>query len=242
MTVPNLSLVALSPGEVPAAQTQLLDWCGLKLKDLGRSYRELATNLSIAKKNKWRHSGLQNALSRTKREIQYYFKIRAAVRLGYLIIPNFPLEIIAVRVNQGAPGWTIGHYPSDVNDATKYARALPAGEGRYVDEMTEHTLVSPSREVDGKRIPQVVEAGGFREMDFPVLAVKPEILDATAQAMVHKVFDRIGIAQHGGSTTSSARKRADPIVCGQILHPKSKSYSPRVVTFFIAWWLDTSAI
>jgi hypothetical protein len=63
------------------------------------------------------------------------------------------------------------------------------------------------------------------------------VMEATALAMSKRIFDRIGVV---------TGKKEDPVVVGQIIDPRSKSvwhHQPdRMVTFFIAWWLDTRTL
>lgn len=51
--------------------------------------------------------------------------------------------------------------------------------------------------------------------------------------MALRVFDQLGVIQH-------ERKR-DPIIVGQIVDPRDK-YRNRVVSFFVAWWLNTETL
>lgn len=244
---PNMQLVALTPAELPEQQAKLSDWCHAKMRELGQEYRELSANLAIAKKNRWSRGGLIRAVSRTKQRIQYYRKIRTAVQAGYLIIPNFPIELIAVRVSydKDGPRSKVGRWASDVNKVS--TDLLPAGEGRYVDEIAfTHEITLPEKQgekwIDVKR----QRTGDYdTEVDFPVVGVRPMIMEATSQAMKSLIFDRIGIANHSGRTQSSGQRRADPIVIGQILDPKgggAESWRVKPVSFFIAWWLDTSVL
>lgn len=235
----NLQLVALTPAEIPEQQAKLADWCLAKMKDLGREYRELSANLAIAKKNRWSRGGLISAVSRTRGRIQYYRKIRAAVQAGYLIIPNFPIEVMAVRVNRSRAPYETGRWASEVNRADP--QLLPVGVGRYVNEITDIARLGS----DEKGVP-LVEKGEYREeVDFPVIGVKPIIMEATSRAMKSLIFDRIGIANHSGRKTSAGQRRADPIVIGQILDPKggaTEGWRLKPVSFFVAWWLDTAVL
>lgn len=236
-----LSVYALTPREIGPAQAQLADWCQQKMRALGKDYAELKANLTVATRNRWSRGGLQKAVAMTKRRIIYYKKIQSALRAGFLIIPNLPIDVIAVRVNRGSPPWKEGTYATDVNTAKP--GILPQGEGHYVDEMTKIRDLSVT-DKEGKRHRRV-EAGDFSdEIDFPVLAVKPQIMEATARAMALKLFDRIGLAHNNAANSSRRIRRSDPFVVGQILDPKRghSSWSPTLVTFFIAWWLDTEAL
>lgn len=246
----ELSLVALTPADVVPAQAQLSDWCSAKMRELGQDYRDLHANLVIAKRNRWRTTALIPAVRKLKQRIQYYQKLRTAARAGYLIIPNLPIETIAVRVDRHAPRSEVGRYPTDVNEAKP--ELLPADTGRYVDEMlTTRTGTRPVFDEKGK-IKQDSGGGvvterwarstGYDEtIDFPIIAIKPLILEATERAMKQHIFDRIGIAfgEDVSTIRSARRRRSDPIVVGQVIDPRSTKYSKRVVSFFIAWWLDT---
>ena len=243
MRVENRHLVALTPAELPAVQAELADWCLQKMRGLGQEYRELSANLAVAKRNRWSRGGLITAVRNTKNRIQYYRKIRTAVQAGYLIVPNFPIEVMAVRVNREAKPQRIGRFDSDVNTAEP--EVLPVGVGRYVNEITFTHSTKVREQQNGKDV--VVdrrESGDYNdEVDFPVIGVKPIIMEATERAMSLKLFDRIGIANHSGSTSSYAQRRADPIVIGQIVEPKYKGkWNEKVVSFFVAWWLNTDAL
>lgn len=64
------------------------------------------------------------------------------------------------------------------------------------------------------------------EIDMPVRAMKPVLIEAVGKALELKIFDALGIAP--------AYRAADPIIAGQIRRPDNKG----VITFFVAWWLD----
>jgi hypothetical protein len=68
-------------------------------------------------------------------------------------------------------------------------------------------------------------------VDFPLQGVMPEVLRATSRAMALKLFDQLGVVLNNGGR--------DPIVVGQLLDPKGNS---RLVTFFVAWWLNTDTL
>ena len=231
-------LVALSPTEVPAVQTQLADWCRGRIVGLGRELREQRQNLRIAKASKWKHSGWVNQINRTKHQMLYYAKIRAAVQAGYLIIPNFDIDVMAVRVQRSYPDRKSETYDSyKINHAAP--QLLPPGVGRYVGDkhQVEHdereVLDSQNRKVTKHRYTVI----DYEEtLDFPVKMIKPQILDATQLALSRKIFDRIGIVK--------GTKRSDPIVIGQVIDPRDpdRVLHPKVISFFIAWWLDPETL
>lgn len=57
MDVHNLSLVALTPADLPTAQSTIIDWCDRKLTSITEAVTDLQANIDIARRNKWRISG-----------------------------------------------------------------------------------------------------------------------------------------------------------------------------------------
>lgn len=225
--VEEQALVALTPAEMVPAQQHLLDWCGRKIATLKVEQKELEEHAHIARANGWKLSALTAALNRTARRITYYENMRVAVGEGFLMVPNMPIDVLAVRVNREKPPETISN-SSWGFEATPQAN-LPAGEGRYVDDQVVYRDESHTTMVNGKE--QLVRrfvADDYDEVDLPFRGVKPVVLDATARAMALKVFDRIGVVRNGGR---------DPIIVGQLLDPRGNR---RMATFFIAWYVNTA--
>lgn len=226
------TLVALTPADMAPAQHDLLTWCDGKVAAVQAELRDLETNLELATEHGWKHTTVAAAINRAKKRVLYYEKMKAAVEAGYLIVPNFPIDVFAVRVQrqrqrEATSAYAYGH-------AYKEAKAelLPAGEGRYVDEELLTHDESHTETVDGKTktISRYV-SGDYDAVDFPVIAVKPAVLAATQRAMALKVFDQVG------TVTNSVGR--DPIVVGRLLDPRGNG---RCVTFFVAWWLDLASL
>jgi len=226
---PDRQLVALSPSEMPATQAALTDWCDEKLAQLRAEQTDLEEHLLIATSNGWRLRGLQSAINRTRRRLTFYDKVKAAVSAGFLVVPNFPVRVLAVRVDRARPRRTEASYSrSSWFDAKP--DLLPAGEGGYVDDRVLFSDHSYS-EADGKggtRQVQCYVSEDYDAPDFPFAMVKPAVIRATEQAMALRLFDTIGMVEN-----SSGR---DPIMVGQLLDPRGND---RRITFFVAWWLHT---
>lgn len=229
----NLSLVALTPAELPAAQSAIIEWCDRKIESLTAAVNDLDKNIEIAKRNLWRCQGLQNAVNRDRRRIQFYEKIGAALQAGYLIIPNFPIDAFAVRVQRQKPPAIEHGY---LNDRLRNAapELLPIGEGRYVDDLQAYRD-KPTQEPDHQGKPETrhhfTPTDYYEEWDFPFALVKPTVLTAVERAMALKIFDQVGVVRE---------RKSDPIIVGQLIDPRSTRYNQRRVTFFVAWWLNTS--
>jgi len=232
MEVEDLTLVALTPADMVPAQTALVAWCTEKVAAVKAELSDLETNLELATERGWKHASVEASLRRAQKRVLYYEKIKAAVEAGYLIVPNFPIDIIAVRVKRSKQ-------PQEVRDSQwggfpATAQLLPTGEGRYVDDRVKYRDESFVEKVEGKEkhVRRYV-TGDYDDVGFPVVAVKPAILQATQQAMALKIFDEIGIV------TNQPGSGKDPIVVGRLLDPRGNR---RCCTFFIAWWLDTASL
>lgn len=231
----DLNLVALSPTELPATQAALSEWCVQKQTALTTELTDLQEHLLIATANGWKLQGLKASIRRTEQRIQYYDKIKTAVEAGYLLVPNFPVTVLAVRVARAKQREVTTDYKWNrkLTDATP--ELLPAGEGRYVDDavfIEDKSFEQP----DGKGGTTTVRryvSGDYDAPDFPYAMVKPAVLAATERAMALKVFDAVGMVANTGGR--------DPIMVGQILEPGPR-WRQRRATFFIAWWLDTRTL
>jgi len=62
---------------------------------------------------------------------------------------------------------------------------------------------------------------------------KPQIMEATSRAMALKIFDRFGVFP--------PTQDDDPVILGQIVH-KAGQYRTKIVSFLIAWHLNTNVL
>lgn len=232
-TVDDRTLVALTPADMVPAQQALTTWCDRKIAAVRVELADLETNLELATEHGWKHQSVAASIARTKKRVLYYEKIQAAVAAGYLIVPNFPIDVFAVRVRRAKQPEASASYQYDRGYKTAKAEVLPAGDGRYVDEeLFTHDESYDRTKPDGKsEHVSRYTSGDYDDVDFPLTLVKPAILDATARAMALKVFDEMGTV-----TNQSGR---DPIVVGRLRDPRGNG---RCATFFVAWWLDTASL
>lgn len=233
----NINVVALTPAEMVPAQQELIGWCDGKIRALKDEADDLALHEKLAIENGWKTSVVTAGLNRTARRITYYEKMRAALAAGYLLVPNMPIDVLAVRVDRAKQPEETRSSPWGRFAAQPQA-SLPAGVGRYVDETIEQRVRSNHSVNDkGERvIEKQYYSGDYDEVDFPIAVTKPVILQATARAMALKIFDEIGRVRNDGQ---SFRSKADPIMVGRLRDPR-KGHTG--ATFFIAWWVDTSSL
>jgi len=225
----DLVVLARDPNEMAEAQQGLIAWMDRKVASLKSELAEAEENLATAKRMKTRTQGWASVVRRAKSRTTYYEKARNALQEGYCIIPDFPVELIAVKTRKKRPPkrWVSGggHMVPDV-----HAEALPEGEGRYVsNDVLVRTRNKPKEE--GQTYARCEsQATDFRMVDFPFKIVKPQILKGMEVALRRKLFDEIGVLP-------ASRRNADPVLVGRI--KRKEGYTEQVMTFLIAWWIDT---
>jgi hypothetical protein len=223
----DIVVLARDPAEMENAQQRLIQWMGRKVNSLRVELAEAEENLATAKRMKTRTNGWLRVVRLARTRVLYYEKALAALEEGYCIIPDFPVQLIAVRTTKRKPpakwvkGWA-GRVPDVIPEQ------LPEGEGEYV---------SPEPEVDeveGQDGKMSSIARAHREVDFPFKVVKPQILAGLEQAMKRRLFDEIGVLP-------GTQRGADPVLVGRIRR-REGSYNSPAMTFLIAWWIDTRTL
>lgn len=221
-------LVALSPTDLAPAQASLTDWCDQRIAHWKGEEREASAQFKHAVENKWGSKPFARLAQKAARKVLFYSKVKEAIALGYLIVPNFPLEIFAIRTNAEFAKADSSSYRHDRFEQT--AKALPQGDGQYMNPIP--LKESEERpEKDGKTKTYFFPTEMRDELEVPFHLVKPAIMRAVDAARAHKLFDQIGICTD---------RKADPIVCGQIL--EDGSWGAKRVTFFLAWYVDLDSI
>lgn len=219
----NTQIIALSPTDLAPAQQSLLGWCDQRIAHWLDEQREVKEACDHAIQNKWKAEPFRRALQKANRKIGFYRKIRAAIEAGYLIVPNFPLELFAIRTNAESARADESTYRKRFAQNPKH---LPQGVGEYKNPLPV-VYSSTRQDAKGKDEKFYWPEELSEELEIPAQLVKPEIMRAIDKARGLKLFDGIGICSD---------RQADPIVCGQIA--ESSSWGAKRVTFFIAWFVD----
>lgn len=225
----DLVVIARNAPEMAVAQQGLVKWAQEKMAEAGGDRDQLQGNLDLAKKAGWRTDGLVRAVRLATKQVEFYEKIERALAAGYVIVPNFPIDVFAIRTRREDPVGSVQEYRGATH--TQESEAPPAGEGRYVspEPAIGHEEVAVDR--DGKQV-KVLRTWPeeFRDVLFPFSAVKPQIVKDTAEAMQKAIFDEIGIAPQG--------RKKDPMTIGRIFYRGAgPSWNRREVSFLISWWL-----
>lgn len=259
---PETHLVATDPVGMKAAQGNVRAHLEQKLSDIEREIIEANRALNEARRYGWATGALTSARNRLVGDETYYNKILAAVEAGHTIIPEFPIEVFAVRRGErekyqqqtfqrvvSAQDTWLGH--AAVPDCA------PAGAGEYRNPEpdtyvnTIENRAPGAQERNEPRYYSTVERSGYPRGSIvvPSNVARSVIMKSIAGVMAEKVFDQIGVclpvqkAAKGRVIRPQPRRRqmnaavGDPLVIGQVLR-KNEGGKQRCVSFIIAWHLN----
>ena len=230
---PLVHLVARNPVEMQEARTGLAGWLTAKIEEVGAEMRDYQESLEQAVKNKWSAKGLKKAISSAFYRKEFYSKTLDAVNAGLTIVPEFPIDVFAIRVQRETPEG--GVQTSTWSRATAEVETcdiLPTGKGEYVSPTPKTLHWKETRTGnDGKEFKvNLVQPTALQSVEFPIRSARAEVMSATAEAMALKVFDEIGICPQ--------TRKPDPLIIGRILLPGSD----KSVSFLIAWHLNLNEL
>ncbi len=239
----TVHLVARNPVEMQNAQADLAAWLKNKLTEIEIEVRDLNAALNEARQNGWSLETLTRQRNKAVGQETYYFKLLTAVEAGYTIIPEFPIDVFAIRVTRSGvrardntSTYTSG-YPS-IDDERPDIAAVGLGEYKSPSQMVRHGEYKEMRG-DKEVTVRFTQAAEFRDVAFPLRAARPLVMSATAQAMALKVFDQIDICQP--TRNAGVIRRGDPLIIGQILGQRS-GWSQKCANFIIAWHLNLNEL
>jgi hypothetical protein len=239
----DCQLVARNRFELQAAHTKMVEWATNKLEQVDVDLDVERTALGVAKASGWVHAPFERRIKKLERMRLFYEKIHAALEAGYAIVPNFQMNVFAIRTRdaapRGAPQSSSQAWP--VPDFTQRAQAVRADEGSYQNPVPVlHRDKSVVQGADGKQSVEYTfwPDAEFSDIAFPAALAKPVLMQATSEAMAMKLFDEIGVAV---DTWDQNRGRAhgDPILLGRLLNPRR---ARPALTFFIGWYFDPSRL
>ena len=231
-----LIVIATNPVEMAQAQQKLLGWVHQRILAEKAAQQEADTNLANAKKNKWRSTGFARLAATALRRVEYYEKMEAALEAGYVIVPNMPIDVFAIRTEKNLPRRDPTSHGWGRRNQTSEAPALGHGEYRDATPLVQSEEWK-TKNAEGKEITKrEFWNDDFQDVDFPIKAVKPRIIDETARALTMKIFDELGVLPD--RRVFRRAKHGDPMVIGQIVYrPTGSPHRERRVSFLLAWWI-----
>jgi hypothetical protein len=223
---------ARTPRQMATAQQRLVAWSVAKLANIDQEIAITNDSLFAAEEAKIRTAGWKSQLSTLKRKRRYYSKIYEALADGYAIVPDFPINVIAVRTKRTMPKDTgKPHlYRSSAQDA-EVSQELDVGMGEYVNPTP---VVYEDKEIrEDKEVTVYKKDAYFQELELPLRFVRPQVLRRLGQTLRRKVFDSIGVLP-------DTRRNADPMIIGTI--EMKEGYKRKRVSFLIQWWVPTESL
>lgn len=223
----DVQLTATEPDEIASAQQALIAWTTQKISSLQLEHKELQDACDHATAQKWASGTLKRHASLASKRIEFYEKMKSALEHGYVIIPNFPVTVFAIRTEKKKPLKLMSSRRWDTHE--QKTEGLDQGAGEYKNPFP----TQYERSVPLPNNPDHTNfwAEDWRDLEFPVQMSKVKIMEATTHAMALRLFDDFGIMPE--------RKKEDPIIVARLLDPRSTKLNRRFVTFMVAWHLNT---
>lgn len=230
----NIACTALVPNDMTGCQDALVAWCRNKLAATQQEAKELSDAFEHAKAKKWKAEPIRKHAKLASRRVVFYAKMLAALEQGFVIIPNFPVSMFAIRKSDQAQpqGYALVKAGSYLPTFTQESEELPAGVGEYRNPEPNTYVGTPQKVHNSPFEHTATRAQSWDDLEFPLTMAKPEIMQATDRAMALKIFDEMGILP--AELPGQKRAKGDPIIVGRLNDPRG-----RTVTFMIAWHLDT---
>lgn len=223
------AVIATTPSAMVESQGKLIGWMDNKLAAIEKEREGAEALLVQLRLAKAATTHADKILDACRKRERFYEKVKAALQAGYYIIPPFDCQVFAIRTDRAQPPKELGHSATTWNPPS--VPALAPGAGKYVAPIPTRSLDHAEERVKGdgtKTIDKFYSNDEWREVEFPVKAMKPQLIEAARGAMESMIFDALAIAP--------PYRAADPIIVGQIKHWKTR----QPLTFFVAWWLDES--
>jgi hypothetical protein len=233
----NFQLVAIDQVQLARAQDELISWAERAQKAVQLEKAAEEEVLERAKEAHWARAPHERRIKQLARRLTFYGKIESALRDGYVVIPNFPLTLFAIRTKAGSPH---GSQRDGTWARPQSGQILPEGAGEYKNPVPLLETASETRKASHnpeKTYEQTVSwpSDWQDEIEFPIALAKPVLMQRTATALAKRLFDEIGVA----SDSVSSGYTGDPIICGRIRNPRA---GRPAISFFLGWYFDPARL
>lgn len=180
-------------------------------------------------------------LKRAESRLDFLKKCLSALRDGYVIVPEMPHNVVAIRVKRGPRRQhernPYGRIPT-IN--TEGAPGLPEGEGSYADPLPASEIRRFENTDPATKKTEVVvhrtTTGWDEIVGLPVTFLKPAVVERTGRCMMRKLFDEIAVVGADKFYVNRQARKADPMVLGSVVDRVTK----RRAWFLVAWFVDTA--
>ncbi len=234
--VSPITLYATSPDQLAVSHKELHNWCVAKIAELDEERKEQEALLAAAMKGRFKVSTVERLLNRTQRRVVFYEKVKLALEKGYFVVPNMPMQTLAIRTRLKIPA---GHAErGNWREFAQQAQALAPGLGEYQNPLPQ---VERDHDTEKNAKGETVEFAicypiAWKDLEFPIELASPALLETANQAIQEKLFDELGFVRDEKRATT---RHGDPILVGRIRNPEPRRLD---VTFFLGWRINTTRI
>lgn len=236
----DLVVIASDPNELAAAQHATIEKVAEKIRMAEIELRQAKVTVEAGSRAGINIGPVKRLVKKAEDRLTYLQKVKDALNEGCVIVPNFPGETVAVRVKRATPRtkqyegyrWEAGRRGAETPDN------LPTGEGRYVTPIPKSEVHQLPKQDNASAKYLTVPTELNEAIGLPVEFLRPTVVERTGKCMARRIFDEIAVNGNWMNSAAGATK-GDPMVLGRII---DRSRPGRVLTFLIAWFVDTSTI
>lgn len=229
-------VTATNKPALEAAHGGLAAWVERRITEARAQLQEVRDGLALARERGHGTQVLGRQARKLEKQVVFLDKVQGAIRAGYHVIPNLPLDVIAVRTDRTPP------QASGEERPILGAARLPAGVGEFVAPEPEFQSWGVERvKKDGSKYSVTMYAATeHAPVDLPFVLVHGELGQALNTALRECLFDEIGVVRD--------RPKGDPLLVGRINHPNARllggwrGQSREGVAFLIGWWFDPTSL
>ena len=234
--VQHVQLCATDASAMALSQEAMVEFFTGRMREAEREVDEAERNLKIAEEAGFQLRAFKRHLTESRRLVRFHEKCSVVVHAGHALVPNFPVDVFAIRTDRDSPRSEKSH--SWRTRFTQTAPGLPYGEGDYVDSVPlEDTRNDPywKKDEKGEFISNWVRVvTDFQQVNFPESVRQSDVMTAVHSAMKLQAFDDFGVLPE-------RKAKGDPIVIGRVKDPR-RARSHRPLCFMVAWYIDTRTI
>lgn len=242
----DLVVIASQPSELAEGQVAIIEKVSQKELEAQDDLASAETLLAACESAGLNVTHAKRGVVRAKSRLMYLGKVKAALEAGYVIVPNFPGETIAIRVKKDSSPKR-DHRERDrwePDIPAQEGHILPAGEGEYVNPLPEVYRGSYDGK-DNAGVPikrhYAYASGWDDEISLPVDFLKPTVVQRAGMGVSRKIFDEIAVTRDMDMRSLNQTKRVnkgDPMVLGRIYDRRNN----KALSFLVAWFVDTKDI
>lgn len=238
----DLVVIADNPTEMVDAQHATIGAVSAKLTRAEHDLADANETLKHLTDANMATTAAERIVKRAESRVQFLAKAKQALEAGYVIVPEMPCDVVAIRVKRRPKKQHTTSTWGTPSIDTEAAPGLAAGEGQYADPLPATQLATfDVKDKEGKdvtRTHRTTTGEWDTDIALPAEFLRPTVVQRTGRMMMRKIFDEVAVV--GASTVyrHGRAMKADPMVIGSVIDTANK----RKLWFLIAWFLDTSTI